>query len=89
LGTGTAYSLPDDFTISNSIAAPLSAVTTGEGAAGTTGQIISGGSIEYATMGCSEIVVSIGANPVLNYLNDGTAGKTYGFNWFVMGMFLG
>lgn len=85
-GTGNAYALPDDFTISNSVATDLG---TAQGAAGTSGQIISGGTIEYATMGCSEIVVSIGANPVLNYLNDGTAGKTYGYNWFVMGMFLG
>jgi hypothetical protein len=87
VGTGNAYALPDDFTISNSVATDLG---TAQGSAGTTGQIISGGSIEYATMGCSEIVVSIGANPVLNYtIEAGTLNKTFGFNWFVMGMFLG
>jgi hypothetical protein len=87
VGTGTAYALPDDLTISKAGSSQLllnNAFFVGGNAA------YIGMGHEYQTMGCEEIVLSIGAIPSnLQLAAPGTNGKVYVVHWFMMGVLLG
>jgi len=86
-GTGTAYSLPDDFSVSKAAALALA-----EGAAqfGTASPAVIGMGHEFQTMGSEEIVCCIGSIPTGVRINHpGTSSKIYFTHCFIMGMFLG
>ena len=94
-GIGNGYMLPRDASISM---APATAATAADPAlaaytTATAGPVISAG-LEFTLSGCQELVVSLANSPTLpNYSIDGQASSSLhgsvGFNFFLMGMFLG
>lgn len=96
-GIGNGYMLPLDASISLSTTSSITSATPGLAAyttASTVGPVISAG-LEFTLSGCQELVVSLANIPTLpQYTIDANAGATLtgagmGFNFFLMGMFLG
>lgn len=87
-GIGTGYYLPNDFTISSASggvgllqpAAADSSMITGQG-------------IEFQTLGCEELIVSVFQLPTNLTCSTATvateANSTYSVNYFLMGVFVG
>lgn len=93
-GMGTAYRLPNDVSISAAVTAGAVTEATaqyqgGTAAAPTTDVLIGMGS-EFATMGCQEIVCSLGSLPTGITISDNAGGGVARqVELFLMGMFLG
>jgi hypothetical protein len=85
-GVGDCFKLPDDFTISSG---GTGAVGPADGLPGNNTMSIFGLGHEYQTMGCQELVVSLGSNPTIAWSAVGTASKKYRAHFFLMGVFLG
>ena len=97
-GTGAPYQLPPDF--STGLTASVSALTnaTGQYAATTTSMVFNGAGVEFSTMGCDELVVSLVKEPTnfpavtVSAMTVSGTGATHGkiaMNFFLMGVFLG
>lgn len=95
-GIGNGYMLPLDASISMSTTGAASAASPALAAytTGTAGPVISAG-LEFTLSGCQELVVSLANTPTLpTHTIDANAGTTLGgagvgYNFFLMGMFLG
>jgi hypothetical protein len=92
VGTGSAYKLPNDFSISKATTSALSE-TANQYAAGTlaTGEApIVGMGLEFQTMGCDEIVCALGSLPAgLTLSWQAGDSQAHRIEMFLMGMFLG
>ena len=87
IGTGTAYALPDDYSVS---LAASGAVAENNARLATGSATVIGMGHEFQTMGSEEIVCCIGAVPTgVTITHPNSTGKTYVTHLFMMGMFLG
>jgi hypothetical protein len=87
IGTGTAYSLPDDLSVSKAAALALA---EGNAQFDTGSPVLIGMGHEFQTMGSEEIVCCIGSIPSgVTITHPASNGKDYLAHWFTMGMFLG
>lgn len=84
---GASYLLPDDFSISSATTSALASTTP----LASNSTSITGMGTEYQTLGCQELVVSLGSNP--SGLTIGGSAKVvakkYRAHFFLMGVFLG
>lgn len=87
-GTGTAYHLPADLSISKAATSGL-ALANAQYAAGSADVMIGMG-LEFQTHGCEEIICPLGSLPTnLTITDNATSGVARGVELFLMGMFLG
>ena len=88
VGTGTAYHLPADLSISKATTSGL-ALANAQHATGSADTMIGMG-IEFQTHGCQEIVCSLGSLPTgITITDTGGVGIVRRVELFLMGMFLG
>jgi hypothetical protein len=88
IGTGTAYHLPKDLSISKATTTGL-ALADGQIAAGTADTLIGMG-LEFQTHGCQEIICPLGSLPAgITIADNATDGVARRVELFLMGMFLG
>ena len=88
IGTGTAYHLPKDLSISKTSTTGLS-LTDGQIAGGTADTLIGMG-LEFQTHGCQEIICPLGSLPTgITLVDNATEGVARRVELFLMGMFLG
>jgi hypothetical protein len=97
-GTGAAYQFPPD--LSTGLTCSGSALTnaTGQYAATTNSMVFNGAGLEFSTMGCEELVVSLVKEPenlpavtvsAMTVSGTGAANGKIAMNFFLMGVFLG
>lgn len=82
---GAAFQLPEDVSISTSTASLMTTTNVQHAAS----PVIVGSGIEYATMGCTEIVVVPMTHPSTLTWAVATNATEFRVHWFLMGMFLG
>jgi hypothetical protein len=88
VGTGTAYHLPADLSISKATTSGLT-LANAQHATGSANTMIGMG-IEFQTQGCQEIVCSLGSLPTgITITDTGSAGIVRRVELFLMGVFLG
>lgn len=88
IGTGTAYHLPKDLSISKATASGL-ALANGQIDTGTADTLVGMG-LEFQTHGCEEIICPIGSLPTgLTISDNANGGIARLIELFLMGMFLG
>lgn len=86
-GTGTAYALPDDLSVSNALTSLLSE-TQSRWTSGSS--VLIGMGQDFQTLGAEEIVVAPGSSPTgLVISHEGSLEVSYRIEYFLMGMFLG
>jgi hypothetical protein len=88
IGTGTAYHLPKDLSISKATTTGL-ALANGQ-IDGGTADILIGMGLEFQTHGCQEIICPLGSVPTGITISDNAdQGVARRIELFLMGMFLG